>query len=116
MTDNTDDIELKTLMEGLAKATAEVKDWHRAAKSEIESLGKMSKETKDGADKALAEMNTKMTGLYDDFEKKSSARILDTEQKVPRRSGGTQFEETKSPGTLVIENEAVKSTLLGGAN
>jgi HK97 family phage major capsid protein len=112
---NVTEVELKALMAGLTKATVEVKEWHKTSKNEIETLGKLTKETKDGADKALSEMNTKLTALYDDFEKKTGARIGDIEQKMARRIGGMQFEETKSAGQVVIENEAVKSTLLGGA-
>lgn len=108
------EVELKKLMDGLTKVTAEVKDWHRAAKGEIEALGKLTKDTKDGSDKALAEMNTKVTSLYDEFEKKTGARISDIEQKIARRGGGgLQLEEIKSAGQIVVENEQVKNNLLG---
>jgi HK97 family phage major capsid protein len=106
------EVELKTLMAGLTKATAEVKDWSKTAKSEMESLGKMTKETKDGADKALAEMNTKVTGLYDEFEKKTGARIADIEQKMARRGGNASgFEPIKSIGEMTVENDAVKKLM-----
>lgn len=105
------DVEIKTLMAGLTKATGEVKDWAKTAKSEMESLGKLTKETKDGADKALSEMNTKLTGIYDDFEKKTGARISDIEQKMARRGGAQQFEQTKSMGECTIENDAVKKLM-----
>jgi HK97 family phage major capsid protein len=108
-----ENVELKTLMEGLTKATAEVKDWHKTSQNEIATLGKLTKETKDGADKALAEMNTKLTGLYEDFEKKTGARVSDIEQKMARRGSIQQFEELKSAGQIVVENEAVKNNLLG---
>jgi HK97 family phage major capsid protein len=110
------EVELKNLMDGLANATKEVKDWAKTAKGEMESLSKLTKETKAGSDKALAEMNTKVTKLIDDFEAKTGARIADIEQKMARRGpNGLQMEEVKSAGQMVIENENVKSTLLGGA-
>lgn len=115
-TENEDvtEIETKKLMESLVKVTAEVKDCFKAHKNELETLGKVTNETKEHADKALAEMNTKATALYDDFEKKTGARLSDIEQKIARRGGQDQVEETKSAGQLVIENEAVKKDLLGG--
>lgn len=95
--------ELKKLVTDFKTATDEVKRTAESAMTEIKNLGKVQDETKATADKALLEMN----GI--------SARITEIEQKMVRRGGGPHADDRKSLGQHLIENEQVKTKLLGDA-
>ena len=100
------DGEFKVLAQGLKTATDEVKRFAEKAESEMKSLGKMTEETKAGADKAI----TEMTGKISEFD----ARLADVEQKAARRGGG-QSVEVKSLGQHFIDSERAKSMLADGS-
>ncbi len=100
------DGEMKALAQGLKAATDEVKRFAEKAEGEMKSLGKLTEETKAGADKALAEMNSKIG----DFD----ARLADVEQKAARRGGAPV--EAKSLGTHFIESERAKAMLADGSS
>lgn len=100
------DGEFKALARGLKDATDEVKRFAEKAEGEMKSLGKLTEETKAGADKAISEM----TGKIADFD----ARLADVEQKAARRGGGGVI-EVKSLGQHFIESERAKSMLADGS-
>ncbi len=97
------DSEMKTLAAGLKAATDEVKRFAEKAEGEMKTLGKLTEETKSGADKALAEVNGKISAF--------DARLLEVEQKAARRGGAAQPAELKSLGDLVVDHEKVKCLL-----
>ncbi|CAO4145564.1 hypothetical protein [Methylorubrum extorquens] len=99
------DGEFKALAQGLKTATDEVKRFAEKAESEIKSLGKMTEETKAGADKAITEMNGKIS----EFD----ARLADVEQKAARRGGHAV--EAKSLGQHFIDSGRAKSMLADGS-
>ncbi|KQP53042.1 phage major capsid protein [Methylobacterium sp. Leaf106] len=93
------DAEFKALAGGLKAATNEVKRFAEKAEGEMKSLGKMTEETKAAADKAITEMNAKVS----EFD----ARLADVEQKGARR-GGPGNSETKSLGQHFADSEGFK--------
>lgn len=101
------DGEMKVLAQGLKAATDEVKRFAEKAEGEMKSLGKLTEETKAGADKAILEMNGKI-GEFD-------ARLAEVEQKAARRGGG-QATEAKSLGQHFIDSEKAKSMLADGSS
>lgn len=98
----TPEQELKSLASDLKAATAEVRTFAEKAQAEVKELGKLTAETKAGADKALSDMNAEVKGIV--------ARIAEVEQKIVRRPGG-QTEERKSLGQLVVEHENIKALM-----
>lgn len=96
------EVELKTLVRDLKAATDKVKTEAETANTEIKNLGKVTEETKLNADKALSEMG----GI--------TTRLTEIEQKMARRGGPGKGDEHKSIGQFVVENDKVKSDLLGG--
>lgn len=101
----TEDLEteLKTATTQLKTVTEEVKRFGEQLQTEMKNLGKGSEETKVNADKALTAMN------------EIGARLTDIEQKIARRGGnGNQESVGKSLGEHVVENEDVKTKLMGG--
>lgn len=103
-TEPAPEAELKTLALDLKKATDEVKSFAERAQTEMKNLGKMTSETKEDADKAIAGM-VALTKKFDE----ANARIADIEQKSVRR-GGPAIEH-KTLGDRVVENDAVKSLM-----
>jgi HK97 family phage major capsid protein len=96
-------LELKNATLQMTKATTEVKTFAEKAVEEIKNLGTLTKETKENADKALLEMGQFTT------------RIADIEQKIARHGGGGVDQAVlKSLGEHIINNEEVKTRLLGG--
>lgn len=100
---SAEQLELKTSVLAMKKATDEVKVFAEKAVGEIKSLGTMTTETKEACDKTLLAMGEITT------------RVADIEQKIARRGGGPVDQEVlKSLGEHVVENAEVKSRLLGG--
>lgn len=97
-----DDRDMKTLAIDLKKVTDEVKTFAEKAHTEMKNLGKVTDETKAASDKALTEMN----GI--------SARLTDLEQKMDRRTGGSDRPEHQSAGYQVIESEEFKAAAAQG--
>lgn len=93
------DAEFKALATGLKTATDEVKRFAEKAEGEMKSLGKMTEETKAAADKAITDMNAKVT----EFD----ARLADVEQKGARR-GGPGGPELKSLGQHFADSDGFK--------
>ncbi|CAO4178906.1 phage major capsid protein [Methylorubrum populi] len=100
------DSEFKALAQGLKTATDEVKRFAEKAEGEMKSLGKLTEETKAGADKAITEMNGKIS----EFD----TRLADVEQKAARRGGGHTI-EAKSLGQHFIDSERAKTMLADGS-
>lgn len=96
----TPEQELKSLASDLKNATAEVRTFAEKAQAEVKELGKMTQETKAGADKALFDMNAEVKGII--------TRITEVEQKIVRRPGG-QAEERKTLGQMVIDSKELKA-------
>jgi HK97 family phage major capsid protein len=93
-----DGVELKKLATDLTKAIGDMKSAAEKADTEVKNLGKISDETKERADEAIA-------------KHQAIADRLDTlEQKVARRGGADQ-EERKSIGQMVTDDEQVKAFL-----
>lgn len=103
-TEPTDDqVELKTAVAAMKKATDEVKVFAEKAVGEIKTIGTMSTETKEACDKVLLQMGEVTT------------RVTDIEKKIARHGGGDVDQDVlKSLGEHVIGNEEVKTRLLGG--
>jgi HK97 family phage major capsid protein len=96
-------LEMKAISLSMTKATDETKIWANKAIEELKANKAMSVETKESADKALLALGEITT------------RMTDIEQKIARHGGGGPDQAVlKSLGELVIEQEEVKSRLLGG--
>ena len=95
--------EMKALAADLKRATDEVKKFAESAQKEIKSLGDVSGETKDKADKALLDMNT------------LSGRVAELEQKIVKRPVGAPADD-RSIGAAVIDDAEVKAQLASGRN
>lgn len=111
--------ELKTLADDLKTATTEVKTFAEKAQVEMKTLGKLTEETKAGADKALIEMNGKVTPLIEKIaaaetkQRETEARLGEMEQKLARRGGGA-VEQLKSLGQTVLDDDGVKGLMAKG--
>lgn len=98
------ELELKQAIATLKQVTDETKRFAETAQAEMKNLGKTTDETKVNADKSLTQLN------------EVTARLTDIEQKMARHGGGGNppVDERKSLGQHVVENEDMKSRLLGG--
>ncbi|WP_082171723.1 phage major capsid protein [Methylobacterium indicum] len=98
--------EFKAAAARLKEVGDEVKRIAESAQREVASARTMSQETKNAFDTAFSDLNKQV--------KEFDARLADTEQKAVRRGGAAPI-ETKSLGQIVVENDGVKSQLLGGS-
>lgn len=98
--DSTTEADLKNVATELKKATDDVKRFAETAQTELKNLGDLTKETKQKCDESLLKMN------------ELAARQTEIEQKFVRRTED-QTPQRKTLGQIVIENEEMKSKLLG---
>lgn len=108
------EVEIKILAADLKKAIEEMRPFAEKAKEEIKAVNKLSTETKAACDEGLLKMNTTIDEKLTKFTKDLDTRLVEVEQKVVRRGGGQQADDRKSLGEHIVENEEVKSRLLGG--
>jgi HK97 family phage major capsid protein len=106
--------EIKKLAADLKSAIEVVKPIAEKATAEIKDLKKMHTETKTACDEGLLKMNTTITEKVDAFIKTMDSRVAEIEQKVVRRGGDHPILDQKSLGDIIVENDQVKSRLLGG--
>jgi HK97 family phage major capsid protein len=90
---NDNQVELKGLTDSLAKRDTEIKSWCEKATEEIKTLGKASADTVQ----ALAKLS--------EGGSETQARLLEVEQKLARRPGGSDQEAAKSIGANFTESE-----------
>lgn len=98
--------ELKALVDGFKKANDTVKEIAEKALAEAAKHGKVAEETKVKADEGLTDMYKKADDL--------GTRLTEIEQKISR-PGGAKPHAAKTLGQIIVDNEDVKSRLLGGA-
>lgn len=99
--------EFKAAAARLKEVGDEVKRIAESAQREVASARTMSQETKNAFDTAFSDLNARV--------KEFDAGLADTEQKAARRGGAGAPIDTKSLGQIVVENDGVKSQLLGGS-
>jgi HK97 family phage major capsid protein len=103
--ENDKDLDIAKLVGDFKAATDKVNGFADTVKTEMKNLGKMTEETKENTDKAIAEMVPIAKALDE-----AKARLQELEQKAARR-GGQQASETKSLGQMFVENDGVKSIM-----
>jgi HK97 family phage major capsid protein len=90
----------------------EVKAAHAKAFDEVKAIAEQAiAEAKKGIEMSTALKEKADEGLLTTNELK--AQLTEIEQKIARRGGPVEREERKSLGEIVVENENVKSRLLG---
>lgn len=92
-----DQIELKSVVEALAKRDAEIKAFVEKATAEISATGKVAADTK-GAIELLAKAGNDLT-----------ARLVELEQKMARAGNGGAEHEEKSFGELLTDSDDFKA-------
>ncbi|GAB6842369.1 HK97 family phage major capsid protein [Methylorubrum rhodinum] len=105
--DGAGEAEFKAAAANLKTIGDEVRRLAEGALGEAKKAGALSDETKAAVDKGLSDFNIKI--------REFDTRLADAEQKAARRGGPGAPMEQKSLGQLVIENEEVKATILGGS-
>jgi HK97 family phage major capsid protein len=103
--ENDKDLDISKLVGDFKAATDKVNAYADTVKTEMKNLGKMTEETKENTDKAIAEMVPIAKALDE-----AKARLQELEQKAARR-GGHPASETKSLGQMFVENDGVKSIM-----
>lgn len=99
--------EFKAATDALRGKFDEVSRLAEKVEKEMKSSGTLAEETKLAVDKGLSDLNTKMRAFDE--------RLAEAEQKAARRPGPGTPVEQKTLGQIVVENEDVKSRILGGS-
>lgn len=105
--DGAKEVDLEKLIGEFKSATDKVNGFADKVQTEIKNLGKVTNETKENTDKAIADMVPVAKALDE-----AKARLAEIEQKMARR-GGASHAEPKTLGQLVLENEGVKGLMSG---
>ena len=90
----------------------EIKAAHAKALDEVKAIAEQAiAEAKKGIELSTSLKEKADEGLLTTNELKT--QLTEIEQKLARRSGPAEQDERKSLGEIVVENEGVKSKLLG---